>query len=181
MSVTEYTCNTCAPEGGRHLIAIDPFSGIPVSQQIVDGLLSLARAGVLSPYEKLPSVRDFATTLRVSPNTVMKAFRELESLGVTGSASGLGTYVMPREKWKAAESARPVKPTLKSTKERREPMKTHMNTNESPSLYDAAIQSYRASVPLEQALNTVMDAYLATDIEQPGIHQQPEVAANGPC
>lgn len=78
---------------------IDLFSRKPVSEQVIETLANLITTGGIREGDKLPSVRDLAGTFMVSPNTIMKAFRELESRGMIASSTGLGTYVAPRERW----------------------------------------------------------------------------------
>ena len=72
---------------------IDPASNVPVYEQIVDGLRYAIAAGIYAPGEQLPSVRQLAIDLLVNPNTVAKAFRELEREGLTYSRKGLGVFV----------------------------------------------------------------------------------------
>lgn len=78
------------------LITIDPSHGIPIFRQIVDQVRAAVAAGTPRPGEMLPSIRHLAVELRVNPNTVAKAFRELESEGIVESRQGLGTVVISR-------------------------------------------------------------------------------------
>lgn len=72
---------------------VDTNSDSPPSRQLVEHVLdALAREEVLSG-EKLPSVRNMAGEALVNPNTVVKAYRELESLGVVKGKNGSGVYV----------------------------------------------------------------------------------------
>jgi GntR family transcriptional regulator len=77
----------------------------PVSEQITNKLLELIKTGTLKPGDKLPSVRELSQTLTVSPNTVMKAFKALDSLGYIGSSAGIGTYVTDRGQWEGGNAA----------------------------------------------------------------------------
>jgi GntR family transcriptional regulator len=72
---------------------IDPTSGVPIYLQIVQQIRSAAATGVLEEGEALPSVRELAVELAVNPNTVSKAYRELQREGVISVARGSGTYV----------------------------------------------------------------------------------------
>ena len=72
---------------------IDPASSVPVYEQIVDRLRYAIAAGRYAPGEQLPSVRQLAVDLLVNPNTVAKAYRELEREGLTFSRRGLGVFV----------------------------------------------------------------------------------------
>jgi GntR family transcriptional regulator len=65
----------------------------PIYAQIVDALREEILSGVLKPDEKLPSVRDLSRTLTVNPNTVQKAYRELERRRYIYTSPGLGAFV----------------------------------------------------------------------------------------
>jgi len=75
---------------------IDPASSTPVFEQIVHGLRCAIASGVYRQGEQLPSVRQLAVDLLVNPNTVAKAYRELEREGLTRSRKGLGVFVANR-------------------------------------------------------------------------------------
>ena len=75
------------------MISIDNRDPRPLYEQVVDGFRKLIVAGVLSPDEKLPSVRSLASELAINPNTIQRAYRELEVLGYTYSAAGKGSFV----------------------------------------------------------------------------------------
>lgn len=64
-----------------------------IYEQVVDNLKELIVSGVLAENEKLPSVRELSGQLTVNPNTVQKAYRELERQGYVYTTSGLGTFV----------------------------------------------------------------------------------------
>lgn len=65
----------------------------PIYEQLVDKITKLVLNGLIEPNAQLPSVRDFATQLGVNPNTVQKAFTELERNGVAYSVNGKGRFV----------------------------------------------------------------------------------------
>ncbi|MCI8326598.1 MAG: GntR family transcriptional regulator [Lachnospiraceae bacterium] len=65
----------------------------PIYIQIKDGLKKLMIGGALESDEKLPSVRELAATLAINPNTIQRAYRELETEGFVYSVSGKGTFV----------------------------------------------------------------------------------------
>lgn len=67
----------------------------PIYIQIKDGLKRLIVSGVLGSDEKLPSVRELAGTLAINPNTIQRAYRELEAEGYLYSMTGKGTFVSP--------------------------------------------------------------------------------------
>ena len=65
----------------------------PIYEQIKDGLRRLIISNSLSANEKLPSVRELASRLAINPNTIQKAYRDLESDGYVYSVAGKGTFV----------------------------------------------------------------------------------------
>lgn len=75
------------------LIRLDVADERPLYQQIVDEVRRGLVLGTLSPEDPLPSVRALATELRVNPNTVQQAYRELERAGIIYSRRGQGTFV----------------------------------------------------------------------------------------
>ena len=72
---------------------VDPHSLTPPSQQLVAAVLDAIAAGELAPGDKLPSVRGLAAEALVNPNTVTKAYRDLEHLGATEGRNGSGVFV----------------------------------------------------------------------------------------
>ena len=64
----------------------------PIYEQIKDGVRDLLIAGGLVPGEKLPSVREMATSLAINPNTIQRAYRELEAEGYIYSIPGKGSF-----------------------------------------------------------------------------------------
>ncbi len=74
-------------------ISIDPKSGVPFYRQIIDQVLLGIVAGRLSPGDRLATVRQLAIDLRVNPNTVSRAYRELEIRQVVTTQRGTGTFV----------------------------------------------------------------------------------------
>ncbi len=64
----------------------------PIYEQIKDGLKRLVMTGVLSTDEKLPSVRELASQLAINPNTISKAYRELEQEGYIYTVAGKGSF-----------------------------------------------------------------------------------------
>ncbi len=72
---------------------IDPADTRPIYVQIMDEVRRGLAVGTLAPDEPLPSVRQLAAELRVNPNTVQQAWRELEREGLTYVRRGQGTYV----------------------------------------------------------------------------------------
>lgn len=75
------------------MLNLDPTSNVPLYEQIVWQVKSLCLKGVLKPDDKLPSVRQLSTMLIVNPNTVSKAYQELERQGVIETRQGKGTFI----------------------------------------------------------------------------------------
>ncbi len=73
-------------------IRIDSSSGVPLWQQVVAQVTRLAVSGGFAPGERLPTVRELATELRINPNTVARAYQELERDGVVETRRGSGTF-----------------------------------------------------------------------------------------
>jgi GntR family transcriptional regulator len=77
-------------------LRIDPASGVPIYRQIMDGVRYSVASGTIAPGDRLPSVRELATTLGVNPTTIQKAYGELEHLAVIETRRGQGTFVADR-------------------------------------------------------------------------------------
>lgn len=75
------------------MFSIDYRSRVPLYQQIVDNVERLAARGVLQPESQLPSVRSLAVELSLNPNTVSRAYGELEARGVIYSLPGRGNFI----------------------------------------------------------------------------------------
>lgn len=84
---------------------IDLMSKIPVYEQIVNQVEKFILTGILSPDDKLPSVRQLSQELSINPNTIQKAFTELERRGMIYAVSGKGNYVSEKAK-KALETSK---------------------------------------------------------------------------
>lgn len=80
-----------AEHGGT--ICIDPRRGAPFYRQIIDQILLCIASGDLRPGDRLRTVRQLAIDLQVNPNTVSRAYRELEIRGVVATQRGTGTFV----------------------------------------------------------------------------------------
>jgi GntR family transcriptional regulator len=75
---------------------LDPKSGVPIYRQIQDQIRYGIASGKLRPTEQLPTVRALAVDLAVNPNTIIKAYTELERLGILTTEQGSGTFVAPQ-------------------------------------------------------------------------------------
>jgi len=76
---------------------LDVKSGVPFYRQIVDQIRCGIASKNLHPGEQLPTVRDLAVRLELNPNTVRKAYSELEILGILDTQQGTGTFVAFKE------------------------------------------------------------------------------------
>ena len=74
-------------------ISIDQDSGVPIYRQIIDEILLRIAAGHIKSGDRLQTVRQLAIDLKVNPNTVSRAYRELEIRGVVTTLRGTGTFV----------------------------------------------------------------------------------------
>ena len=74
-------------------ITINMADGVPIYRQIVNQIKYLVASGLLLPDEELPPIRTLALQLKVTPNTIVKAYGELETAGVLHKRRGSGTYV----------------------------------------------------------------------------------------
>ncbi len=72
---------------------LDLHSGVPVYRQIIDQVHAARASGAIGPGERLPTVRQLAVDLRVNPNTIVRAYRELELTGVLTTQQGTGTFL----------------------------------------------------------------------------------------
>jgi DNA-binding transcriptional regulator YhcF (GntR family) len=72
-------------------------SGVPVYRQIMDQVMGGIASGALAPGDQLPTVRQLAVDLTVNPNTVVRAYRELELRGVLDTQHGTGTFITQRK------------------------------------------------------------------------------------
>ncbi len=99
---------TSSPRGGGHgkpppdgqrgsgspiEFRLDAASGVPTYLQLVQQVEHALRLGYLEPGDQLPKVRDVVASLAINPNTVLKAYRELETKGLAAGRPGQGTFV----------------------------------------------------------------------------------------
>ncbi|MEO8597955.1 MAG: GntR family transcriptional regulator [Candidatus Solibacter sp.] len=81
----------------RFTFRLDLHSGVPVYRQIIDQVLGGMAAGTLAAGHQLPTVRQVAVDLAINPNTVVRAYRELEIRGVLETQQGTGTFISRRK------------------------------------------------------------------------------------
>ncbi len=72
---------------------LDLQSGVPVYRQIIDQVTGGMAAGMLRPGDQLPTVRQVAVDLAINPNTVARAYREMEIRGLLETQQGSGTFI----------------------------------------------------------------------------------------
>lgn len=75
------------------VITVDTLSRRPIYEQLIDNVKKSVLCGTLSPGEQMPSVRALAVELAVNPNTIQKAYAELERLGIICSMPGRGSFI----------------------------------------------------------------------------------------
>jgi GntR family transcriptional regulator len=78
-------------------LRLDLHSGVPVYRQIIDQVRGGIAAGTLTAGDQLPTVRQLAVDLAINPNTVMRAYRELELGGALETHQGTGTFISDRK------------------------------------------------------------------------------------
>jgi GntR family transcriptional regulator len=82
---------------GRFEFKLDSRSGVPVYRQIIDQVLGGIAAGSLTAGDQLPTVRQLAVDLAINPNTVVRAYRELEIREVLATQQGTGTFITEKK------------------------------------------------------------------------------------
>jgi len=93
------------PLSSRFRFQLDLHSGMPVYRQIIDQVRGGMAAGQLMPGDQLPTVRQLAVDLAINPNTVVRAYRELELGGLLETHQGTGTFI-GTQKIKRADAER---------------------------------------------------------------------------
>ena len=82
------------PAGASRIeFRLDPASGVPTYLQLVQQVEHALRLGYLTPGDQLPKVRDVVAELAINPNTVLKAYKELETKGLAVGRPGQGTFI----------------------------------------------------------------------------------------
>lgn len=75
---------------------LDPATGVPTYAQLVQQVHQALQLGLLEPGDRLPTAQQVVASLAINPNTVLKAYRELERAGLVRARPGLGTFVIGR-------------------------------------------------------------------------------------
>jgi GntR family transcriptional regulator len=76
---------------------LDNRSGVPVYRQLIDQVLVAIASGGLSSGDQLPTVRQLAVDLSINPNTVVRAYKELEIRGMLTTQQGTGTFITAKK------------------------------------------------------------------------------------
>lgn len=128
-------------------IHIEAKDGVPIYLQVMQQIKYLVASGRLQPGEELPSIRALAEQLLVNPNTIARAYRELENAGVVEKRRTAGTYV--------AETGSPLakKERLKLLNERIDRL---------------LVEAYQMGFELDDVLKLIQKSQLATDHQKQG-------------
>ena len=87
-----------APQAAHEFtFRLDPHSGVPVYRQLIDQVQAAIAAGVLTVGDQLPTVRQVAVDLVINPNTVSRAYREMEIRGTLDTQQGSGTFIADKK------------------------------------------------------------------------------------
>jgi len=89
----------------RFRLQLDLHTGVPVYRQVIDQVRGAIASGQLIPGDQLPTVRQLAVDLAINPNTVVRAYRELELGGLLETHQGTGTFISA-QKIKRADAER---------------------------------------------------------------------------
>ncbi len=82
---------------GPFAFHLNGHSGVPVYRQLIDQVQTAVASGILAPGEQLPTVRQVAVDLAINPNTVLRAYREMEIRGLLDTQQGTGTFIADRQ------------------------------------------------------------------------------------
>lgn len=102
------------------MISLDYRDSRPLYQQVKDNLRRMMLTGLLPPDEKLPSVRSLATQLAINPNTIQRAYSQLETEGYVYTVSGRGTFVCEvreQNRQRRAEVTARVRPLMEELRD----------------------------------------------------------------
>ena len=96
----------------------NPSSGVPVYLQLIEQVRHAIDVGALRPGDQLPGIRRVAEDLVINPNTVAKAYRDLEQSGVIDLRHGAGAFVADNGPTARVATVRKAQPILQATLER---------------------------------------------------------------
>lgn len=89
------TDDTVDTDGGDYLLSLNYHDPRPIYEQLKEGLRRLILTGGMAAGERLPSVRELSAQLAVNPNTIQRAYRELEAEGFICTVQGKGSFAAP--------------------------------------------------------------------------------------
>jgi GntR family transcriptional regulator len=95
MNSTIRAAKTSAPD--RVNFSLDPANGIPIYRQIIQQIEYAVLSGRMRPGDRLPTIRSLAVELRINPNTIAKAYNELEIRGLLITQVGNGTFISDKK------------------------------------------------------------------------------------
>ena len=103
------------------VITVDTRDRKPIYEQLTENIRRLVLQGILQPNEQLPSVRALAVELAINPNTIQKAYAELERQGITYSLPGRGSFVSDNvselSRTQLAQTADALRTAMKAAKD----------------------------------------------------------------
>ena len=88
------------------MFSIDPLSKTPIYEQIINQLEKLIMLGAIAPGEPIPSVRSLSMELKANPNTIQKAYSDLDNRGIIRSVPGKGCFVSAQARQIIMDNAR---------------------------------------------------------------------------
>lgn len=88
---------TSTAERAAFAFRLDPHSGVPVYRQLIDQVQAAMATGALVVGDQLPTVRQVAVDLVINPNTVLRAYREMEIRGTLDTQQGSGTFIAEKK------------------------------------------------------------------------------------
>jgi GntR family transcriptional regulator len=94
MSIGKITGVSGRSSGSAIAFMLDLRSGVPTYLQVVQQVEAALSLGYLVEGDQLPTVKDVVSSVAINPNTVLKAYRELESRGIAAGRPGLGTFII---------------------------------------------------------------------------------------
>ena len=102
------------------MILLDYRDKRPIYEQVVEKLERLIASGGLEPLTKMPSVRSLAMELSVNPNTIQRAYAQLEQEGYLYTVSGRGSFVTSESEWKKSRQEKVLSEWQEATRQAKE-------------------------------------------------------------
>lgn len=124
------------------VLTVDPRSGVPIYLQVIEQIKRSVAVGILQAGEQLPTVKQLALDLTINPNTVAKAYRDLERDGVIETSPGRGSFVRTNGVAESAKAAASdvAREALEAAV--REAKSVGLNRNEVRGLAEAALDRW---------------------------------------